>query len=162
MPNEVTITISFDSATDGRGVIGGSGDTSPSPLSIDALGAPGDTSGRGDAQTSSQAPTPQPLEQLRLDSSREDSAAPAPSPLSIDALGAPGDTSGRGDAQTSSQAPTPLPLEQLRLDFSREDSAAPAPSPLEAPSSADDGVSPSPMPLDELRRRAIPGGPPVP
>jgi hypothetical protein len=104
MPNEVTITISCDSSTGGRSVIAGSADTSSSPLSIDALGAPAETSGLGDAQSSSKAQTPLPLDQLRLHSSHDDSAALAPSPLEP--------PSSAGD----DVAPSPLPLDELQPD----------------------------------------------
>lgn len=106
MPNEVTITIS---STDSRSVIGGSADTPPSPLSTDALGAPADTSGLGDAQSSRQAPSPLPLDQLLLDFSQQDSAVPTPSTLEAPS------SAGDGDA------PSPLPLDELQSDEKKDE-----------------------------------------
>ena len=101
MTNEVTITIS---STDSHAIIGGSADTPPSPLSRDALGAPPDTPGLSDDQTSTQPPTPLPLDQLLLESSQQDSAAPAPSPIAAPS------SAGNG------VAPSPLPLDELETD----------------------------------------------
>lgn len=56
-----------------------------------------------------------------------------------------------GDTRPANLAPTPLPLAQLLFDSSHEDSAAPATAPFELPSSADEDVAPSPLPLDKIQ-----------
>lgn len=98
MPNKVTIKLSLDSgSTDGHGVvIGGSDDSAPSPLSMDALGAPADSE-QGDARSAGAAPSPRPLDEL-LGSSRQESDAPAPSPL---------------EAPSSAGEDAPVPLDEL-------------------------------------------------
>lgn len=104
MPTEVKITIS---SPDSGVVGGGSADMPPSPLSLDALGAPEDSSAAvASEEPSGQAPTPLPLNQLLLESSSQESAAPTPSPLA--AL----------SSDNGGDAPSPMPLEDLQHDRS--------------------------------------------
>jgi hypothetical protein len=163
MSNDVTIALSFGSSAGVRNATD-AGAGAPSPLSLDALGAPGGTAGSGADRASVQAPEPVPLDrlpaQLQSESSQEESAATAPSPLPLDELGAPGGTSGPGADQSPSQAPEPVPLDRLPAqpppESSREESGASAPSPTEAPSSPGNDEAPSPKPLDELQPPSSP------
>lgn len=103
MPNKVTIKLSLDSATAdalsvSRGGAGGA-DSAPSPLSLDALGAPADA-GQGGSRASGEAPKPLPLDKLQS-SSREDQEAPAPS------------LSGAPASAGDDEAPPPMPLDEL-------------------------------------------------
>jgi hypothetical protein len=107
MPNDVTITVSFDSSSGGTASLGGAADAAPSPLPLGVLGTSGaasGSSGQSGGQLLDQAPTPLPLDQLNAAGSQGDAMPPAPS-----LLRAPDSTGG-------GTAPTPLPLDELQSD----------------------------------------------
>lgn len=98
MANKVTINIT---SPDPHSATAAQAETPPSPLSMDTIGPPAATPRRAGGETSGQAPTPLPLDQLLRDFPRRDPALPEPSLL---ADLSPGDGG----------APSPLPLDDLQ------------------------------------------------